>query len=204
MERLARRHYDPDLVVLCLSFGLRRWRELADRDRVAELERFLTKNGFAVCRQEEDEEHGSINLGCLPKGNGHEVRWIDRELIVSPEYRQAVTLEREMKNLGRPPFVVADGRGEEKSLESRAALIGFFKEQGRKGLFIQRYKGLGEMNPDQLWETTMDPITRTLLQVRVEDAQEADQLFSDLMGDQVEPRKIFIQEYAREVQSLDI
>ena len=204
MERLARRHYAPDLVELCLSFGLRRWRELTDRGRVAELERFLTANGFEVCRQEEDEEHGSINLGCLPKGNGHEVRWIDRELVVSPEYRQAATLEAEMKNLGRPPFVVADGRGEEKNLDSRAALLGFFKEQGRKGLFIQHYKGLGEMNPDQLWETTMDPITRTLLQVRVEDAQEADQLFSDLMGDQVEPRRIFIQEYAREVQSLDI
>ncbi len=204
LERLGRRHYYPALVELCLAHGIKNWRELTDRSRVAELERFLVENGFNVCRQDEDEEHGSIHLGCVAEGNGHDVRWIDRDLIISPEYRQALSLEGELKNLGRPPFTVVDPQGKKKTLESRSALIEFFKDQGRKGLSIQRYKGLGEMNPEQLWETTMDPVRRTLLQVRVEEAQEADDLFSALMGDQVEPRRAFIQQHAREVQVLDI
>lgn len=94
--------------------------------------------------------------------------------------------------------------GEEKQIESLKDLLFFVKENGKKGLTIQRYKGLGEMNPEQLWETTMDPERRTLLKVTVEDAVEADEMFTVLMGDQVQPRREFIQQHALNVRFLDI
>jgi DNA gyrase subunit B len=83
-------------------------------------------------------------------------------------------------------------------------LLSYFINEGKKGLNIQRYKGLGEMNPHQLWETTMNPEKRTLLQVRVEDAVETDEIFTVLMGEQVEPRREFINDNALEVGMLDI
>ena len=97
------------------------------------------------------------------------------------------------------------GQGEHKvRINSRQELLAYVMEEGKKGLTLQRYKGLGEMNPEQLWETTMHPEKRTLLQVRIEDAVEADAIFNILMGDQVEPRRDFIYGHAMEVKELDI
>jgi DNA gyrase subunit B len=82
--------------------------------------------------------------------------------------------------------------------------VSFILESGKNGIGIQRYKGLGEMNPDQLWATTMNPETRSLLQVKIEDAVEADGIFTVLMGDEVEPRRDFIQNHALEAKNIDI
>ena len=95
-------------------------------------------------------------------------------------------------------------RSRTRTLDDVDAFVEFFIAAGKKGIAVNRYKGLGEMNPDTLWETTMDPEARTLLQVRAEDHTEADQMFTTLMGDQVEPRRKFIEDNALDVRNLDI
>ena len=94
--------------------------------------------------------------------------------------------------------------GGQASLDSMTSLVDFIMTTGKKGLSVQRYKGLGEMNPEQLWETTMNPEKRTLLQVRVDDAVIADEIFTTLMGDQVEPRREFIYKNALYASNLDV
>ena len=98
----------------------------------------------------------------------------------------------------------AKARPADVALRSLDELVEYFIGAGKKGIAINRYKGLGEMNPDQLWATTMDPEVRTLLQVRAEDHTEADLMFTTLMGDQVEPRRKFIEDNALDVKNLDV
>ncbi len=104
----------------------------------------------------------------------------------------------------RQPIYRLKSGGEEKDLIDVPELLAGIKDFGRKGAYIQRYKGLGEMNPAQLWETTMDPKNRRLLQVTLDDAVQADQIFNTLMGDRVEPRRLFIEGHALDVRNLDI
>jgi len=129
---------------------------------------------------------------------------VDFDVLNSPEFRELRTIDLDLASLGDPPFVVDVGKGEPRELTDVHQLYGLVDERGRKGLVIQRYKGLGEMNPDQLWDTTMNPETRSLLQVRVEDMVAANELFSILMGDEVEPRRLFIEQNALQVKNLDI
>ena len=153
-------------------------------------------------------EHGGYNLVFTIRRDGLEADTvIDGDIFSSPKFVEARNLLSQLKALGEPPFTVIIDDEEEKGsrqFESLQALTEFVMNLGKKGLTIQRYKGLGEMNPEQLWETTMNPEKRTLLQVKVEDALAADEIFTTLMGDQVEPRKEFIYRNAQYVSNLDI
>ena len=126
------------------------------------------------------------------------------ELAELPDFEALVGIEEDVRSLGPSPYRATSEKGEPVDLSDGLALDGFIEERGRKGILISRYKGLGEMNAGELWETTMNPDARTLLQVKVEDPVGADELFSVLMGDQVEPRRRFIENNALNVQNLDI
>ena len=126
----------------------------------------------------------------------------DRDFLHAPDWQTVTRVRQRFAQLGAP-VEVTDGKSTE-TFTAIDALLNHILEYGRKGQSIQRYKGLGEMNPDQLWETTMDPEVRTLLRVQVEDAVEADDIFTVLMGDQVDPRREFIEDNALSVRNLDV
>ncbi len=154
---------------------------------------------------EPDSEHDGYKLVAETRRGGMALRTvIDTDLVRSADYQQLAGLSEEIRQLGPPPFQLVAGQAEAEEIPTAIALLERVLELGKKGLSIQRYKGLGEMNPEQLADTTMDAATRTLLQVRVEDAYEAEEAFTTLMGDDVEPRREFIERNALNVVNLDI
>lgn len=148
-----------------------------------------------------DEEHTLFSL-MVRNGVGSPIP-ISYESLSAAEWKQFLNLYRRVAEFRDGAIVVKDG-DKETNLENESQLIDYVVNSGKKNLTIQRYKGLGEMNPTQLWETTMNPDTRTLLQVNIDDAIETDEIFTILMGDQVEPRRRFIEDNALNVKNLDI
>jgi len=132
-----------------------------------------------------------------------ETHIIDSVLITTPEARKLDSFAASLQEIYSHPATLKR-KDSEQEITSPTMLLEAVYAAGRKGLSIQRYKGLGEMNPDQLWETTLDPNVRTLRQVEIKDALEADEIFSTLMGEVVEPRRDFIQNNALKVVNLDV
>lgn len=147
-----------------------------------------------------DEEHQSHRIELKRAGL---YLTIDENFFASPDFKELKKLFSDLRGLGHPPYTITHN-SEKHTFGSSRGLFDFILSIAKKGITIQRYKGLGEMNPEQLWETTMAPEKRTLLQVSVEDSIKAEEIFSTLMGDQVEPRKEFIERHALEVRNLDI
>ena len=149
----------------------------------------------------DDEEHSAYALRF--RDSTEATRLIDLELAAQPEYRRLRSLSKQLDEFNRPPFVVV-GKRSRSTIQNPLSLLNHLKESALKDASIQRYKGLGEMNADQLWETTMTAETRSLLQVRIDDAVESEEIFSTLMGESVEARRKFIGDNALDVKNLDI
>jgi len=181
--------------------------DLADENKVREIvEKLKEKLGDQYdVYYEFDPIEGEYDIFCERKERfGKVVNKIDANFLTSYAYRRLSELQKEISGLiGELPVKVSY-KTREKEITDLDQLYDVIWDAGMYGAEIQRYKGLGEMNPEQLWETTMNPKTRRLMQVMLEDAALADEIFSILMGDKVEPRKEFIMKYAREVRNLDV
>ena len=203
LGNLERRGWPSELVAAALDVGSRGTKpgstEYADL-LVAELRDL----GYEDLRIEIDEEHGASEVVCRVGTNGvtRESR-LGWSLTKSGHFRRAERMLERIAPLRVGPYHL-ERNGERTTVETLPALVSHLYEVAKKGYNIQRYKGLGEMNPTQLWETTMDPEVRRLLVVTIEDAAKADELFTILMGDAVEPRRRFIEDNALEARNLDI
>jgi len=176
---------------------------LGDLPRVEALVAAIEKSGVADATIVKDEQHDISSLVLMLRSGGAKTVRVNFDTLSQYEIRQVTSLYASIAALGLPPYTLKQG-DHTYALSSFDDLVEQVYDLAKKGLSIQRYKGLGEMNPEQLWDTTMNPETRRLLQVRIEDAVAAEQIFTVLMGDQVEPRRDFIQKNALEVTNLDI
>jgi len=175
-------------------------RTFENGDVMAKIEGVIAKAGYKT-ELTDDEEHGLWEIDTTTL-SGVPVT-IDWNFASYVEFQKAVELFMKLEDRLAPPFIAGEN-GQSEEIATRDALLERVLTAAKKDLTIQRYKGLGEMNPEQLWETTMNPETRTLLQVRIDDAVETDEIFTVLMGDQVEPRRKFIEDNALDVRNLDI
>ncbi|MGA1840320.1 MAG: DNA topoisomerase (ATP-hydrolyzing) subunit B [bacterium] len=213
IEKLGRIGFDTDIIRLVLDIEELDVETLKTNDKVdliidqinSVVQSKKAENGVLFeIRKESDKEHDCFEIVIEAKNKkGSNIFVLDTDFLGSPEFRLIYNLAKKVRILGLPPYLIKKAN-QEFIIEKLPELSKFIIELAKKGVNIQRYKGLGEMNPDQLWETTMNPDSRTLLQVKIEDAIEADEIFTVLMGDQVDPRRRFIQENALEVKNLDI
>jgi DNA gyrase subunit B len=203
-RKLASRGIPREALDILFSEGIFDKSSLGESEKLGALETALKNAGFDGVRQLTDEETETPFVRFLSSRNGSSRQIvINGEFLSQYDFRQMGKAFAQLAGFGLPPYALEHG-GDTTVLPTADGLIEQIYELGKKGLSISRYKGLGEMNPEQLWETTMNPETRRLLQVRIEDGVGAEEVFTILMGDQVEPRRNFIQDNALDVKNLDI
>jgi DNA gyrase subunit B len=225
LQVVERRGYPREIIEALVGAGADR-EYFADKDKLDGLAHALTTETRAVTVQR-DEEHNRFLLHIDDRSSGYPRQHsIGVDFVTAGEYRTLLANHRDIPSLAgdiivsttadvaadvaddadetAPPAPKKKERPADITLHSLDELVDYFITAGKKGVAVNRYKGLGEMNPDQLWATTMDPAIRTLLQVRAEDHTEADLMFTTLMGDQVEPRRKFIEDNALDVKNLDV
>jgi DNA gyrase subunit B len=227
LENLSRYHkiranfksrgIEKGILETLLEGGVEKKDFLKDKDKMLSLKERFIKKSYEATGPVWNEERKTYEIKItIPRDEKYSGLYdidekpqpqlkIGRGLIYSSNYQKLLGFSKKISEFDQPPFSIRAKSGEEKFLiKDKDHLLKHLMEEGKKGTSIQRYKGLGEMNPDQLWETTMNPEKRTLLKVKVEDIFETDSIFSLLMGENVEPRRAFIQKNALNVTSLDI
>jgi DNA gyrase subunit B len=223
LSSMEKRGIQPDLVELMITCGVENAKFLQDKEKMTFLEKQLKASRYIVEKLVLDEDHDIFEMHIMPNDELKkeiliknpfisEVKpiTIGRKLVYSADYQKAVVISKKTTRYDTPPFYVvqrdevSSKKKESHEFDNKRELLYHLIEEGKKGISVQRYKGLGEMNPEQLWETTMNPEKRNMLQVRIIDAVDTDEIFTVLMGDDVEPRREFIQNNALEVHSLDI
>ncbi|MGA2609140.1 MAG: DNA topoisomerase (ATP-hydrolyzing) subunit B [Terriglobia bacterium] len=199
-DKLEKRIGDPRPVNALLGAELGKKMELENESKISAVAKDLKAEGFRTSIQL-DEEHNLFTLKFSTETLAERI--IDWDLISSAEYRRLLDLHRRVRDHDKLPFVISSN-GSQTTIEDRHELLEHIMAVGKKSFTVQRFKGLGEMNPEQLWQTTMDAEQRMMLQVRADDFEAADYIFTTLMGDVVEPRRQFIEDNALDVKNLDI
>jgi DNA gyrase subunit B len=198
--KLEKRLGDERPINALLRAELGKKMEFENQDKLGLVDRDLKAEGFKSTLRL-DEEHNLYTLAFSSETLAE--RTIDWDLVSSADYKRLLDLHRRVRDLDKPPFIMSTN-GTQLAIEDRRQLLEHVMALGKKAFTVQRFKGLGEMNPDQLWQTTMDAEQRFLLQVKVEDQVAANDIFTVLMGDVVEPRRQFIEDNALDVKNLDI
>ena len=195
---------DPEVLHIMLAHNLEANLddEAAAHESAARIRPYLPEDLSIRAEYDAEDEDWRLIIERLLHGNRKQ-SWIEHDFLVSGDYRSVRTAASALAGL------IGEGaevrRGDKRQSVTRFAdAIGWLLGEIERGLTKQRYKGLGEMNPDQLWETTMDPAVRRLLRVQIDDAIAADQIFTTLMGDEVEPRRAFIESNALYAQNIDV
>jgi DNA gyrase subunit B len=206
--KMSRKLREPELVDILAASNLEKKTDFEDKKALEKLAKAIDKAKLEIeTKIVYDEEHSLYDL-LIPGNAAHpgdkKINWA---FASTPEYKRLRASANLISELDRPPFTVTrsgDKPGEKIVKEKASDVLSYILEDAKKDFTITRFKGLGEMNPDQLWETTMNAETRTLLKVRLDDATAAEEIFSTLMGENVESRRKFIEENALEVVNLDI
>ncbi len=219
LSKIVRRGIPEDLVESLIREGVEDKKFLKNKEKMSNLKDVLDKKAYQVSELSWNEERGIYEIivslpsekkqiGPITNESDKNLRQIKigRGLVYSSDFQKSAVIGKKIFRYDHSRFLVFknDNKTESILVNNHRELFDFMVKEGRKGLSIQRYKGLGEMNPVQLWETTMNPENRTLLRVKVDDDVETDEIFTILMGDEVEPRRDFIQKNALEVSTLDI
>jgi DNA gyrase subunit B len=198
--KLGRRLREPALVELLAESSLEKKTDFEEKKTLEKLLKEIEKAKLKLeGKIAYDEEHSLYEIQFGPP-HSQKINWA---LASNPEYKRLRALTKQIEEFNHPPFTISTN-GTKVTKEKVTDVLNYVVEDAKKDFTITRFKGLGEMNAEQLWDTTMNADTRTLLQVRLEDAVAAEDIFTTLMGENVEARRKFIEENALDVQNLDI
>ena len=205
IERLKKREFDTSLLMQLVKAGVRDKYFLEKRENMDNLGDILQNRGYKTTEPVFNEELQIFEMDVIL--DKKTILTVGKNILSKGDYKQMLKNYEKVNAYEKPPFAITSAEasegGEKAEFDHMDEFYSYMMAEAKKGVAIQRYKGLGEMNADQLWETTMNPEKRKLLQVRAEDAEKADEIFTLLMGEEVEPRRNFIQTHALEVSSLD-